>query len=146
MVNYHAVGSGGGIAQIKAKTVAFANSDMPLKPEYLGKDHLVQFPVVIIGITSVVNVPGIKPGELTLLTRYLPGQDQEMERPTLPIVWPRSARNGSNGWVIIRLFPGPSAWVARVMRAPLHMYSGFPVPSATWNMPMPRKITWLTAK
>ncbi|MGC9215716.1 substrate-binding domain-containing protein [Acidithiobacillus sp.] len=46
MVNYQAVGSGGGIAQIKAKTVAFANSDMPLKPEYLGKDHLVQFPVM----------------------------------------------------------------------------------------------------
>ena len=64
-VNYQAIGSGGGIAQIKAKTVAFANSDMPLKPEYLGKDQLVQFPAVIIGITPVVNVPGIKPGELT---------------------------------------------------------------------------------
>ncbi|MHB0887158.1 phosphate ABC transporter substrate-binding protein PstS [Acidithiobacillus sp.] len=64
-INYQAIGSGGGIAQIKAKTVAFANSDMPLKPEDLSKDNLIQFPAVIIGITPVVNLPGIKPGELT---------------------------------------------------------------------------------
>ncbi|MFA7524925.1 MAG: phosphate ABC transporter substrate-binding protein PstS [Acidithiobacillus sp.] len=73
MVNYQAIGSGGGIAQIKAKTVAFANSDMPLKPEYLNKDQLVQFPAVIIGITPVVNVPGIKPGELTFNGTILTG-------------------------------------------------------------------------
>lgn len=64
-VNYQAIGSGGGIAQIKARTVAFANSDMPLKPEDLSKDNLIQFPAVIIGITPVVNLPGIKAGELT---------------------------------------------------------------------------------
>ncbi len=63
-INYQAIGSGGGIAQIKAKTVAFANSDMPLQPEDLRKDKLIQFPAVIIGITPVVNLPGIKPGEL----------------------------------------------------------------------------------
>jgi len=45
-VNYQAIGSGGGIAQIKAKTVDFANSDMPLSPADLHKDHLVQFPAV----------------------------------------------------------------------------------------------------
>ncbi|ACH83391.1 MULTISPECIES: phosphate ABC transporter substrate-binding protein PstS [Acidithiobacillus] len=73
MVNYQAIGSGGGIAQIKAKTVAFANSDMPLQPEYLNKDQLVQFPAVIIGITPVVNVPGIKPGELTFNGAVLTG-------------------------------------------------------------------------
>ncbi len=65
-VNYQAIGSGGGIAQIKAKTVDFANSDKPLTPEDLAAIHVAQFPAVIISITPVVNLPGIKPGELTL--------------------------------------------------------------------------------
>jgi phosphate transport system substrate-binding protein len=65
-VNYQAIGSGGGIAQIKAKTVDFANSDKPLKPEELAQMHVAQFPAVIISITPVVNLPGIKPGEMTL--------------------------------------------------------------------------------
>jgi len=64
-VNYQAIGSGGGIAQIKAKTVAFGNSDKPLKPEDLKEAGLVQFPIVIIGITPVVNVPNVKAGDLT---------------------------------------------------------------------------------
>ncbi len=72
-VNYQAIGSGGGIAQIKAKTVDFANSDMPLSPADLRKDHLVQFPAVIIGITPVVNIPGIKAGELTFNGTVLTG-------------------------------------------------------------------------
>lgn len=65
-VNYQAIGSGGGIAQIKAKTVDFANSDKPLTPDELAAANLVQFPQVIISITPVVNLDGIKPGELTL--------------------------------------------------------------------------------
>jgi len=65
-VNYQAIGSGGGIAQIKAKTVDFANSDKPLKPDELDKDGLVQFPQVIISIVPVVNIPGIKSGELVI--------------------------------------------------------------------------------
>ncbi len=65
-VNYQAIGSGGGIAQIKAKTVDFANSDKPLKPEELDQIHVAQFPMVVISITPVVNLPGIKPGELKL--------------------------------------------------------------------------------
>jgi|SRR5579885_52302 len=64
-VNYQAIGSGGGIKQIEAKTVQFANSDKPLAPDELSKNNLVQFPAVIISITPVVNLPGIKPGELT---------------------------------------------------------------------------------
>jgi phosphate transport system substrate-binding protein len=63
-VNYQAIGSGGGIKQIEAKTVQFANSDKPLTPDDLSKNGLVQFPAVIISITPVVNLPGIKPGEL----------------------------------------------------------------------------------
>jgi phosphate transport system substrate-binding protein len=65
-VNYQAIGSGGGIKQIEAKTVQFANSDKPLTPEDLDKNGLVQFPAVIISITPVVNLPGIKPGDLTI--------------------------------------------------------------------------------
>jgi phosphate transport system substrate-binding protein len=65
-VNYQAIGSGGGIQQITAKTVDFANSDKPLTPDDLKKINTVQFPIVIISIVPVVNLPGIKPGELTL--------------------------------------------------------------------------------
>jgi phosphate transport system substrate-binding protein len=63
-VNYQAIGSGGGIKQIEAKTVLFANTDMPLKPEDVAKNGLVQFPQVIISITPVVHLAGVKPGEL----------------------------------------------------------------------------------
>ncbi|HZD91880.1 MAG TPA: phosphate ABC transporter substrate-binding protein PstS [Pseudolabrys sp.] len=65
-VNYQAIGSGGGIRQIEAKTVDFGNSDMPLKPDDLTKHNLVQFPQVIISITPVVNLKGIKAGQLVL--------------------------------------------------------------------------------
>src|SRR5579875_368090 len=63
-INYQPIGSGGGIKQIESKTVLFANTDMPLKPEDLEKNHLVQFPQVIISIVPVVNVKGITAGEL----------------------------------------------------------------------------------
>jgi len=65
-VNYQSIGSGGGIAQIKAKTVDFANSDKPLKHEDLAASGLVQFPEVVISIVPVVHVPGIKPGQLVI--------------------------------------------------------------------------------
>jgi phosphate transport system substrate-binding protein len=65
-VNYQAIGSGGGIAQIKARTVDFAETDMPLAPEDLAQAGLAQFPAVIIGIAPVVNLPGIAPGALCL--------------------------------------------------------------------------------
>jgi phosphate transport system substrate-binding protein len=72
-INYQAIGSGGGIAQIKAKTVQFANSDKPLMPSELSAAGLVQFPAVVISITPVVNLPGIKPGELVLDGKVLAG-------------------------------------------------------------------------
>ncbi|QDX80877.1 phosphate ABC transporter substrate-binding protein PstS [Denitratisoma sp. DHT3] len=65
-INYQAIGSGGGIKQITAKTVDFGASDMPLKPEQLDRDGLMQFPTVIGGVVPVLNVTGIKPGELRL--------------------------------------------------------------------------------
>ena len=65
-INYQSVGSGGGIKQITAKTVDFGASDMPLKPEVLDKDGMMQFPTVIGGVVPVVNVPGVEPGKMKL--------------------------------------------------------------------------------
>jgi phosphate transport system substrate-binding protein len=65
-LNYQSIGSGGGIKQIQAKTVTFGASDMPLKVEDLNKNGLIQFPTVMGGVVPVVNVEGVKPGDLTL--------------------------------------------------------------------------------
>jgi phosphate transport system substrate-binding protein len=65
-LNYQSIGSGGGIKQIKAKTVTFGASDMPLKPDDLEKSGLIQFPMIMGGVVPVVNLEGIKPGEITL--------------------------------------------------------------------------------
>ncbi|MDE3011485.1 MAG: phosphate ABC transporter substrate-binding protein PstS [Pseudomonadota bacterium] len=65
-LNYQSIGSGGGIKQIKAKTVDFGASDKPLTPEELAKDNLFQFPMVVGGVVPTVNVEGIKPGQLKL--------------------------------------------------------------------------------
>ena len=65
-LNYQSIGSGGGIKQIKAKTVTFGASDAPLKGDDLEKSGLVQFPMVMGGIVPVVNIDGIKPGEIVL--------------------------------------------------------------------------------
>ncbi len=65
-LNYQSIGSGGGIKQIKAKTVTFGASDMPLKPDDLKASGLVQFPMIIGGVVPVVNVKGIGPGQLVL--------------------------------------------------------------------------------
>jgi phosphate transport system substrate-binding protein len=65
-LNYQSIGSGGGIRQIKAKTVDFGASDMPLKVEELEKEGLMQFPAIIGGVVPVVNLDGVQPGELKL--------------------------------------------------------------------------------
>src|ERR1700734_3275911 len=65
-LNYQSIGSGGGIKQIKAKTVTFGASDMPLKPDDLKAAGLLQFPMIIGGVVPVVNVKGISGGQLHL--------------------------------------------------------------------------------
>jgi len=65
-VNYQSIGSGGGIAQTKAKTVDFGATDEPMKPEELEKIGLVQFPTVMGGVVPVLNVPGLESGKLKL--------------------------------------------------------------------------------
>lgn len=70
-LNYQSIGSGGGIKQIKAKTVDFGASDAPLKDEELAKDGMVQFPTVIGGVVPVVNIKGIAPGQMKLTGQVL---------------------------------------------------------------------------
>jgi len=65
-LNYQSVGSGAGIKQIKAKTVDFGASDMPLKAEELDKEGLMQFPAIMGGVVAVVNVDGVTPGQLKM--------------------------------------------------------------------------------
>ncbi|MFL5308551.1 MAG: phosphate ABC transporter substrate-binding protein PstS [Polyangia bacterium] len=70
-LNYQAIGSGGGIKQITEGTVDFGASDAPLKPEELDKANLVQFPVLMGGVVPVINVTGLKSGELQLTPELL---------------------------------------------------------------------------
>src|ERR1700741_4283471 len=65
-LNYQSIGSGGGIKQIKAKTVTVGASDAPLPGKELDESGLAQFPMVMGGIVPVVNLDGINPGDLVL--------------------------------------------------------------------------------
>jgi len=65
-INYQSIGSGGGIAQIKAGTVDFGATDKPLAPDELAGAGLAQFPVVIGGVVPVINIPGSHPGQVKL--------------------------------------------------------------------------------
>jgi phosphate transport system substrate-binding protein len=65
-LNYQSIGSGGGIKQVEAKTVTFGATDKPLSDDELAKNGLVQFPMVMGGIVLIVNIDGIKPGDLVL--------------------------------------------------------------------------------
>jgi phosphate transport system substrate-binding protein len=86
-LNYQSIGSGGGIKQIQAKTVTFGASDMPLPGADLEKDGLVQFPTVMGGVVAVVNLEGIKPGELMLdgplLARIFLGEVKSWNDPAI---------------------------------------------------------------
>lgn len=70
-INYQSVGSSAGMKQIVAKTVDFGASDAPLKDDALAKDGLIQFPTVIGGVVPVVNIAGIKPGQVKLTGQVL---------------------------------------------------------------------------
>lgn len=72
-INYQSIGSGGGIAQIKAKTIGFGASDAPLTKEELDSSGLIQFPMVMGGVTPVVNIKGVKAGELKITPELLAG-------------------------------------------------------------------------
>ena len=86
-LNYQSIGSGGGIKQITAKTVTFGASDMPLKPAQLTKEGLIQFPTVMGGDVPVVNLEGIKSGDLrldgTTLAKIFLGQIKAWNDPAI---------------------------------------------------------------
>jgi len=65
-INYQSIGSGGGIAQIKAGTVDFGATDKPLSSDDLAAAGLLQFPVVIGGVVPVINIPGARPGQVKM--------------------------------------------------------------------------------
>jgi phosphate transport system substrate-binding protein len=92
-LNYQSIGSGAGIKQIQAKTVTFGATDAPLKAEQLEKDGLVQWPMVMGAIVPVVNLEGIKPGELvfdgeTLANIYL-GKITKWDDPAIAKLNPK---------------------------------------------------------
>ncbi|HEX4297871.1 MAG TPA: phosphate ABC transporter substrate-binding protein PstS, partial [Devosia sp.] len=72
-LNYQSIGSGGGIKQIEAKTVTFGATDKPLSDDELAKNGLIQFPMIMGGIVPIVNIDGVKPGDLVLDGKTLAG-------------------------------------------------------------------------
>ncbi len=86
-LNYQSIGSGGGIKQIKAKTVIFGASDAPLPGKELDETGLVQFPMVMGGIVPVVNLDGVKAGDLTLdgptMAKIFLGQITKWDDPAI---------------------------------------------------------------
>ena len=108
-LNYQSIGSGGGIKQINAKTVTFGASDMPLKGEELAKGGLVQFPTVIGGDVPVVNLEGIKSGDLKLdgstLAKIFLGEIKTWNDPAIAKLNP-SAKLPSQAIVVVHRSDG----------------------------------------
>jgi phosphate transport system substrate-binding protein len=130
-LNYQAIGSGGGIKQIKAKTVDFGASDKPLKPSELAAAGLYQFPTVVGGVVPVMNLPGIRPGQIKLsgallgdiflgkVTRWNAPQIAAINRgvplPNLPItVVHRSDGSGTSFLFTSYLAMKNPAWASQV--------------------------------
>ncbi|KRB82830.1 phosphate ABC transporter substrate-binding protein [Sphingomonas sp. Root710] len=130
-LNYQAIGSGGGIKQIKAKTVDFGASDKPLKPEELNAAGLYQFPTVMGGVVPVVNLPGIKPGQIKLngalladifmgtVTKWndprIAGLNKGVKLPNLPItVVHRSDGSGTSFLFTSYLSMKNPTWASKV--------------------------------
>jgi phosphate transport system substrate-binding protein len=91
-LNYQSIGSGAGIKQIRAKTVTFGATDAPLKAEELAKDGLAQWPMVMGGIVAVVNLDGVKPGDIHIdgatLTKIYLGEITTWSDPALKALNP----------------------------------------------------------
>ena len=105
-INYQSVGSGAGIAQIKAATVDFGATDKPLTPDELQAAGLMQFPVVVGGIVPVVNVPGLRPGGLRLtgpvLAAIFAGQIKKWNDPAIARLNPAIKMPGTNISIVHR--------------------------------------------
>jgi phosphate transport system substrate-binding protein len=108
-LNYQSIGSGGGIKQIKARTVTFGASDMPLKADELAKDGLAQFPTVMGGVVPVVNLEGIAAGALVLdgptLAKIFLGEVKAWDDPAIKKLNPQ-AKLPSDAIVIVHRSDG----------------------------------------
>ncbi len=108
-LNYQSIGSGGGIKQVEAKTVTFGATDAPLKGEELEKNGLVQYPIIMGGIVPVVNLEGIKPGELTIdgptLAKIYLGDIKTWDDPAIKKLNP-SAKLPSQAIVVVHRSDG----------------------------------------
>src|SRR5471032_388746 len=93
-LNYQSIGSGGGIKQITARTVTFGASDMPLKPDELEKIGVIQFPTVMGGVVPVVNLEGLKSGDVTLdgptLGKIFMGEVKTWDDPAIAKLNPKA--------------------------------------------------------
>jgi phosphate transport system substrate-binding protein len=130
-VNYQSIGSGGGIAQIKARTVDFGGSDAPLSPGDLNRAGLIQFPMVIGGVVPIINLPGITAGQIKLTPEVLAsiflGAITKWDDPAIKALNPgvnlpakaitvvHRADGSGTSWVITNYLTKVSpAWKARV--------------------------------
>jgi phosphate transport system substrate-binding protein len=108
-LNYQSIGSGGGIKQIKAKTVTFGASDMPLEPKDLTASGLIQFPTVVGGDVPVVNLDGIGAGDLVLdgptLANIFLGKIAKWDDPAIKKLNP-NAKLPSNEIVVVHRSDG----------------------------------------
>jgi phosphate transport system substrate-binding protein len=108
-LNYQSIGSGGGIKQIQNKTVTFGASDMPLEPKQLATSGLVQFPTVVGGDVPVVNLDGVKPGDLVLdgptLANIFLGKITKWDDPAIKKLNP-NVKLPSNAIVVIHRSDG----------------------------------------
>jgi len=93
-LNYQSIGSGGGIKQVTARTVTFGASDMPLKPEELEKIGVIQFPTVMGGVVPVINLDGIKSGDVALdgptLAKIFMGEVKTWDDPAIAKLNPKA--------------------------------------------------------
>ncbi len=114
-LNYQSIGSGGGIAQIKAKTVDFGASDEPLKEEELNAAGLFQFPMVIGGVVPVVNLKGIEAGKLQLsgetLAQIFLGNIQKWNDPKIAAENPGVALPDQKIVVVHRSDGSGTTWI-----------------------------------
>ncbi len=105
-LNYQSIGSGGGIKQIRSKTVDFGASDMPLKAEELAKDGMIQFPAIMGGVVPVANLEGIAPGELKLTGAVLAdiylGKVKKWNDPAIAALNPSAKLPGTDITVVHR--------------------------------------------
>ena len=114
-LNYQSIGSGGGVKQIKARTVDFGASDAPLKPAELEKHGLLQFPMIMGGVVPVVHIAGVKAGELKLdgatLAAIFLGEVKRWDDPRIKALNPDSSLPDKGITVVHRADGSGTTWI-----------------------------------